>query len=66
MSKLNIAFTERQMQSLVRMQDSLDTTKAGVIRKALSLLEVVVRENHAGNTICVTRDGEIVKEIVGL
>lgn len=65
-SRLNIKFSERQQKSLEEMADELDTTKAGVLRTALSLLEVAMRERKDGNQISVTKDNEVVKEIIGL
>ena len=65
-SRLNVKFSERQQQALEEMAERLGTTKAGVLKTALSLLEVAIRERREGNQISVTRDNEILKEIIGL
>lgn len=64
--RLNVAFSDRQHAALERMAKELETTKAGVLKTALSLLEVALREKRQGNQLAVTRDGVIVKEITGL
>jgi hypothetical protein len=64
--RYNVKFTPAQNEALERMAIELDTTKADVLRKALSLLQVAVRETKAGNHLCVANDGAIVKEIVGI
>ncbi len=65
-TKLNVQFTERQRRLLDDMAEDLGTTKAGVLKTALSLLEVAVREKKEGNRIGVVRDNKVVKEIVGI
>lgn len=65
-SRLNVKFNERQQKALDEMADELGTTKAGVLKTALSLLEVVIRERREGNQISVTKDNEILKEIIGI
>lgn len=65
-SKLNVQFTEKQRKSLDDMADELGTTKAGVLKTALSLLEVAIREKKDGNRIGVVKDNTVVKEIVGI
>ncbi|UUO04577.1 hypothetical protein M4951_14375 [Blastopirellula sp. J2-11] len=65
-TRLNIKFNDRQQKSLEQMAEELDTTKAGVLRTALSLLEVAIKERRVGNQISVTKDNEVVKEIIGL
>ena len=49
--KLNIQFNDRQKKALDEMADDLGTTKAGVLKTALSLLEVALREKKLGNQI---------------
>jgi hypothetical protein len=65
-SKLNVQFTARQRQTLDEMANELGTTKAGVLKTALSLLEVAIRERKSGNRLGVVKDNTIVKEIVGI
>ena len=64
--KLNVQFTDRQTEALARMANELGTTRAGVLKTALALLEVAIREERAGNAIAVIRGETVVKEIVGL
>ncbi len=66
MKKLNVQFNERQRIALERLAEELVTTKTGVLRTALSLLEVAVRERKAGNHIGIVKDHIEVKEIVGI
>lgn len=65
-AKLNVQFNERQKKALDEMALELETTKAGVLKMALSLLEVAIRERKDGNRIGVIKDGQIVKEIIGV
>jgi hypothetical protein len=65
-TKLNVQFTDRQRRLLDDMAEDLGTTKAGVLKTALSLLEVAVREKKEGNRLGVVRDNKVVKEIVGI
>lgn len=64
--KLNVQFNARQTALLDAMAAELGTTKAGVLKTALALLEVAVRERREGNTIGVIRGEVVVKEIVGI
>ena len=52
-TRLNIQFNDRQQKSLDELADELGTTKAGVLKTALSLLEVAVREKKDGATVLV-------------
>ena len=65
-ARLNIQLSQRQKKALDDIADELGTTKVGVLQKALALLEIALREGKQGNHISVTKDDEIVKEIVGL
>ena len=65
-SKLNVQFNERQQKALDEMADELGTTKAGVLKTALSLLEVAIRERREGNALGVVKGDKVVKEIVGI
>lgn len=65
-NKLNVQFNERQKKALDEMAEELGTTKAGVLKTALSLLEVAIRERKEGNRLGVIKDSQIVKEIVGI
>lgn len=65
--RLNVNFSDAQLASLNRMSAEMDCSKTNVLRAALSLLEVVVRETQDPECrVCITKDGSIVKEISGL
>ncbi len=64
--RLNVQFNDRQKKALDEMAAELGTTKAGVLKTALSLLEVALREKRQGNHIGVVKDNAVVKEIVGI
>jgi hypothetical protein len=66
MTRLNVQFTDRQNKSLEEMAVELGTSKAGVLKAALSLLKVALREREQKNQIAVVKDGHVVKEIVGI
>jgi len=66
MYRLNIQFNERQRTALEGLAQELGTTKAGVLRKALSLLEVTLRERRVGNQIGIVRENRIIREVVGI
>ncbi len=65
-SKLNVQFNEKQAKALSEMAEELGTTKAGVLKTALSLLELALREKRQGRSLGVIQDDKVVKEIVGL
>lgn len=65
-TRLNVQFSERQRQSLDEMAEELNTTKAGVLKTALSLLKVAIREREQENNLAIVKDGHVVKEIVGI
>jgi hypothetical protein len=64
--RMNIQFSDRQKKSLEEMADVLGTSQAGVLKTALSLLRVALREREQKNQIAVVKDGKVVKEIVGI
>lgn len=63
---MNVHFTERQKKLLEEMAEEMGTTQAGVLKAALSLLRVALREKGNGNDIAVVKDGRVIKEIVGI
>lgn len=65
-TRMNVQFSGRQRKALEELAAELDTTKAGVLKAALSLLEVALRERKAGNSIGVVKGGRVLKEIVGI
>ena len=64
--RMNIQFSDRQKKSLEEMANELGTSQAGVLKTALSLLRVALREREQKNQIAVVKDGKVVKEIVGI
>jgi hypothetical protein len=65
-SKLNVQFNDRQAQSLEQMAQEMGTTKAGVLKTALTLLEVAIRERKEGNALGVVKGEKVLKEIIGI
>lgn len=65
-NRFNVQFTEKQKQALEELAEELDTSKVGVLKTALSLLSVALRERKNGNQIGIVKDDKVVKEIVGL
>jgi hypothetical protein len=65
-NKLNVQFNCRQNETLEAMADELGTTKAGVLKTALALLEVALREKKDGNSLGVIKGEKVVKEIIGI
>ncbi|MFZ2146053.1 MAG: hypothetical protein WAV28_02440 [Sedimentisphaerales bacterium] len=64
--RLNIQFNDKQKKALDKLATDMGTTKAGVIKTGLSLLEVALREKKLGNQLGVVRDNKVVKEIIGI
>lgn len=64
-SRLNVQFSDSQRNALDELASELGTTKAGVLKTALSLLDVALSERKNGNRIGVVRDDRVIKEIVG-
>ncbi|MGI8980230.1 MAG: hypothetical protein ACR2FY_13475 [Pirellulaceae bacterium] len=65
-ARMNVQFSERQKKSLEEMAGELGTSQAGVLKTALSLLKVALREREQHNQLAVVKDGRVVKEIVGI
>lgn len=66
-TRLNIQFNERQRQTLDAMAEELGTSKAGVLKKALSLLSVSLKERERENELAiVNKEGKVIKEIIGI
>ena len=66
MTRLNVQFNERQEKTLAELAAEMGTTKAGVLKKALSLLDVAVRERKDGRELGVVKGDKVVKELFGL
>ncbi|AGA24501.1 hypothetical protein [Singulisphaera acidiphila] len=65
-NKLNVQFNDRQTKVLEDMADALGTTKSGVLKTALALLEVAIRESKDGYSLGVVKGDKVIKEIVGI
>ena len=65
-NKLNMQFNDRQAKTLENMAEVLGTTKAGVLKTALALLEVAIREKKEGNSLGIIKGEKVIKEIVGI
>ena len=65
-SKFNVQFSVRQNGALEELAAELETTKAEVLKRALALLDIAVREKKSGNHIGVVRNRQEVKEIIGI
>lgn len=64
--RLNVQFNSKQNNALAKLADDLETTKSGVLKRALALLDIVVREKKHGNSVGIINDGKEIKEIVGI
>jgi hypothetical protein len=65
-NELNVQFNARQARAIEDMADEMGTTKAGVLKTALALLEVAIRERREGNSLGVVKGDKVVKEIIGI
>jgi hypothetical protein len=65
-TKLNVQFNDRQTKTLEDMAEEMGTTRAGVLKTALALLEVAIRERREGNALGVVKGDKVVKEIIGI
>lgn len=64
--KMNVMFNDRQTALLGRMADEMGTTRAGVLKTALAILDIVIRERRDGNEPAIIRGDAIVRRIEGL
>jgi hypothetical protein len=65
-TKLNVQFNDRQAKRLEDMAEEMGTTRAGVLKTALALLDVAIRERKEGNALGVVKGDKVVKEIIGI
>lgn len=65
-NKLNVQFNDRQSKRLEDLAAEMGTTKAGVLKTALVLLEVALREKKEGNSLGVIKGDKVMKEIIGI
>ena len=66
METLSIKMTKKQKRALQKMADDMDKDISGVLQTGFALLQVAIRESKEGNDLAVTKDNEIIKEIVGV
>jgi len=66
MTEIKIILNKKMNKSLKKMADALGVTTIEAIFRSLALLNVAIEENEKGNKISVTKDGEIIKEIIGI
>lgn len=65
-TKFNVQFTKAQKKALQELAKELETTQSGVLKQAISLLTVAVRERKMGHQISVSRDDRVLREIIGI
>ena len=63
MRQMNVQFTEPTAEALEQAAEKLGTSKAGVLRFGVSLVEYLIREQEAGNALGVIRGERVVKEL---
>lgn len=66
MSRMNVEFTESTDAALERLADVLGTSKAGVLRFGIALMQIAVNEQAKGRCIGVVEGERLVREIVGV
>lgn len=66
MIRFSVQFSEQQENTLSELATEMGTTKAGVLKKALSLLDVAVRERKDGRELVVVKGDRVIKELFGL
>ena len=62
--RVSFKFNEKQTAAIDAMAELLGVSKAEVVRRALALLSVSVKEFRSGNSLSSVKDGQVVKEIV--
>ena len=63
---MSVKMTKKQKKSLQKMADDLETDIPGVLQQGFALLEIAIREHKEGNQLSITKDGKILKEIIGV
>jgi hypothetical protein len=63
-NKLNVQFNDRQSESLEEMAEEMESTIAGVIKTAMVLLQIAIRERKEGNYLGVIKGDKVAKGIV--
>ncbi len=65
-TRMNLPLNTRQKNALENLSEQLGTSKVDVIKRALSLLTIALKEQDRGNKIAVVSGQKVVKEIVGI
>lgn len=66
MTRMSVWFTNRQRESIRKMGAQLGCKQAGVFQAAFALLQIAIREKRLGNNIAIVKDGQVLREIVGI
>lgn len=66
MSAMNVEFSEATDALLKRLADQLGTSKAGVLRFGIALMNIATQEQAKGNRLGVVHEDRVVREIVGV
>ena len=62
--RVSFTFSEKQTASIESMAESLDVSKAEIVRRSLALMSVAMKEFEQGNSLAVVKDGKVIKGIV--
>jgi hypothetical protein len=63
---LNVRVNARHTRAIEDMVKAVRTTKAGVLKTALFLLQLAIHEIQEGNALGIVKGEKVLKEIVGL
>lgn len=63
---MHVQLTGAQQEALEEMADEMNVSQAKVIGTAFALLKVVLRELRKNHRIAVTKDGRVIKRLVGI
>jgi hypothetical protein len=66
MTRTSVWFTNPQRESIRKMAAQLGCKQGGVFKAAFALLQIAIREQRLGNKLAIVRDGQVVREIVGV
>lgn len=65
-NRFSVQFTAQQTESLNRLAEELGASEVNVLKMALSLLTVAVREKNDGNQLCIVKDDKVLREVIGI
>ena len=66
MAKLTVEFSGKTEEILKELAAEAGTSKVDVLRRALALYKYAVDETKEGKRISVTKDNEILKDVVNI